>query len=200
MYEQVVFISDNHKHPVVRQFMANLKHWLEENYQSDQGGRRDTVAKRPSVRAGAYLQPEVKIARVTTPDTQREQEQEEVVLAEVEDEEHEVYTSPFTPKPKETEPKNAPRSEPVEASTDFQRYQLEDGYIDLERVQETWLDWVNDLRADRGLPTYSLISNLNKTASSRASTMRRKESADHKRFSWSSYYDYIQIENWFADA
>lgn len=30
--------------------------------------------------------------------------------------------------------------------------------------------------------------------------MRKKESADHKRFSWSSYYDYIQIENWFADA
>lgn len=121
-----------------------------------------------------------------------------MVLAEIEDEEHEVYVSPFTPQPKE-EPEEETVAEPLEASEDFQRYQLDNGYIDLERVQNTWLGRVNTLRKDRGLPKYSLAAQLTKTASVRSSTMRKKQSADHKRFAWSSYYDYTQIEHWFDE-
>lgn len=175
--------------------MSQLAVWFETNYQANKKGRSEVPRK--SVRGGAYLQPEVQVTTVTKPTIKQKDDQEEVILAEIHDQEKEVYASPFTPQPKE---KDTDDLEAKDATIDFQRYQLDGGYIDLERVQEVWLDWVNDLRTDRGLKKYSLATKLNKTAATRASTMRKKESADHKRFSYSSYYDYAQIENWFADA
>ncbi|USN54494.1 MAG: hypothetical protein H6765_08250 [Candidatus Peribacteria bacterium] len=80
-----------------------------------------------------------------------------------------------------------------------QYYQLDNGRIDIRAVQLKWLEWVNNEREARGLEPYVINPVLQKTATQRSQTMKDKQSADHKRFSTSSYYDYPQVTNWFAD-
>lgn len=93
--------------------------------------------------------------------------------------------------------KTAEQSVPAGVTTD--RYQLEEGYIDLGVLQATWLERVNELRKKRWRATYSLHPQLHKTAADRSETMKRKGVADHKRFAKSPYYAYGEIEERFSD-
>lgn len=79
------------------------------------------------------------------------------------------------------------------------RYQLNDGFIDVWALQETRLWWVNELRVSRGRKTLMLNVLLDKTAADRSETMKKKWVADHKRFANSAYYAYGEIEQWFTD-
>lgn len=87
-----------------------------------------------------------------------------------------------------------PKSKPSDA-----RYQLSNGYIDVAVLQSTRLGRVNELRESRGRHALVLHPLLHKTAADRSETMRHKWIADHKRFAWSAYYSYGELEARFAD-
>lgn len=73
------------------------------------------------------------------------------------------------------------------------RYLLDNWYIDIETVQLAWQSWVNDLRVDRNLKAISFDDRLHRTWAERAETIRNKQSADHRRFSNSAYYNYWEL-------
>lgn len=90
----------------------------------------------------------------------------------------------------------APQKKPVDSVPSL--YVLENGHIDIAKVQNTWLERVNELRTSRNLSPYSIEPLLHKTASDRSNTMKEKGKADHKRFDSSGYYEYGQLEQRFA--
>lgn len=78
-------------------------------------------------------------------------------------------------------------------------YTLSNWSIDITKVQEARQWRVNDLRSSRGLYDTSFEPILHKTAADWAVTIRNKKEADHRRFSNSTYYDYGQLVERFAD-
>jgi uncharacterized protein YkwD len=88
---------------------------------------------------------------------------------------------------------------PVLPVVTHDRYQLDVWFIDIAMLQETRLQWVNELRVSRGRQQLSLHPLLHKTAADRSETMHHKGIADHRRFAHSAYYSYGELENRFAD-
>lgn len=72
--------------------------------------------------------------------------------------------------------------------------------IDLDRVQETWIDWTNDARAANGLPTYTSNTQLDRTAYIWSAFGRDRGYMSHTRPGTTAYYDYYAIQDWFEDS
>lgn len=110
--------------------------------------------------------------------------------------------TPDTDKQDIAEPELIPvpsSTSPVLPVVTHDRYQLDAWFIDIAILQETRLQWVNELRVSRGRHQLSLHPLLHKTAADRSETMRHKGIADHRRFAHSAYYSYGELENRFAD-
>ncbi len=75
----------------------------------------------------------------------------------------------------------------------------EDKNVNMAKVRQAWLSWVNELRVRKGLQPLKLNNQLNRTANAWAITQRDWNQMTHKRTKQSSYYDYKIIENWFRD-
>ena len=74
------------------------------------------------------------------------------------------------------------------------------GNFDEDLIEQTWIDRVNnEIRIPRWLKPISWEYRLRETARDRSLSLRAKGVADHKRFSYSGYYDYQVITDWFAD-
>lgn len=71
--------------------------------------------------------------------------------------------------------------------------------VSLDIIEQTWLDRVNELRTSRGLHEYVRSEKLSETAKDRSESLAAKGVADHRRYANSSYYDYRQITDRFAD-
>lgn len=71
--------------------------------------------------------------------------------------------------------------------------------IDLATVQQTWLDWSNNIRTELGLNLLSINPYLNQTATEWSNYSLTRGYIDHKRIGQTNYYDYGIIENWFND-
>ncbi|MDP3975317.1 MAG: S-layer homology domain-containing protein [bacterium] len=71
--------------------------------------------------------------------------------------------------------------------------------IDLSRVRQTWLDWLNGARADQSLAPYSYDDRLHQTALTWSQLSAEKGEMSHQRNPGDSYYDYSKIEQWFKD-
>ena len=71
--------------------------------------------------------------------------------------------------------------------------------INYGRVEQTWLDWNNDLRKDLGLSGYTIDTRLSTTALAWSQQAQSQKSITHKRSKKDWYYNYKGIERWFAN-
>jgi hypothetical protein len=71
--------------------------------------------------------------------------------------------------------------------------------LDMIRIRETVLSWYNAVRTPAGLPTCTANRQLDRTASAWSRAMLAAGKATHQRTPTSSYYDYGEITNWFAE-
>lgn len=71
--------------------------------------------------------------------------------------------------------------------------------VDMDRVRETWLGWLNDARASQGLPAYTYNHHLHRTAATWSNFSADRLEMSHKRIGQTEYYDYPMITQWFAD-
>ena len=81
-------------------------------------------------------------------------------------------------------------------------YYMEKTYppnIDEKRVEETWLQWYNDVRTNLGLSPYIYNIHLKRSAIVWSSIAKQRGSISHKRDGQTAYYDYKLIEQWFAN-
>lgn len=69
--------------------------------------------------------------------------------------------------------------------------------VDLQRVKETWLGWVNEARTQAGVEPLTLSKYLSATAGNWSTFASERGSIDHKRYAGAPYYDYNGISNWF---
>jgi uncharacterized protein YkwD len=69
--------------------------------------------------------------------------------------------------------------------------------VDMNQVRSTWLTWLNDVRTDLGLNTFTYSQELNYTATKWSEIAKSRGYIDHKRVGQSSYYDYSMITDWF---
>ncbi len=72
-------------------------------------------------------------------------------------------------------------------------------HVDMNEVSSTWLQWINDARAENNLSFYSLDRQLERTALIWSKLSKERGVISHKREENSSYYDYKRIEQWFED-
>ncbi len=70
--------------------------------------------------------------------------------------------------------------------------------INVQRVQQTWLTWINRVRHREGLADYKLNPFLNASATNWSAYSVKRGTIDHKRYAGSPYYDYGAIEKWFG--
>lgn len=70
--------------------------------------------------------------------------------------------------------------------------------VDMQEVQRVWLGWINDARAQEGLPPYALSRQLERTAWTWSAQARDQGSLTHKRIPQAAYYDYKMIGDWFS--
>lgn len=70
--------------------------------------------------------------------------------------------------------------------------------VDMQEVQRVWLGWVNDARAQEGLPPYRMDRQLIRTAWLWSDRARSLGTINHKRDGQSAYYDYKMVGNWFS--
>lgn len=66
------------------------------------------------------------------------------------------------------------------------------------RVEQTWLDWNNELRETLNLPDYTIDTRLSETAQMWSQNALTNQTIDHKRSPSDGYYNYAGIEKWFA--
>ncbi len=78
-------------------------------------------------------------------------------------------------------------------------YTVEKWSIDVWQLHRAWQWWVNELRAKRNLETLRLQSLLYPTAAERSQHMKQQWVANHKRTPTSSYYNYREITERFAE-
>lgn len=71
--------------------------------------------------------------------------------------------------------------------------------VDMQKVQDTWLGWNNDLRQSLNLPAYALDGTLNLTAANWSLYSVKRGTINHKRYEGSPYYDYKASEKWFEN-
>ncbi len=71
--------------------------------------------------------------------------------------------------------------------------------INVQRVQQTWLLWINRVRSKEGLPPYTLNPFLNASATNWSAYSVKRDTINHKRSASSPYYDYSAIEKWFQN-
>lgn len=71
--------------------------------------------------------------------------------------------------------------------------------IDVKRIEETWLSWMNATRETQGLPAYTYNDQLMRSATEWAVYGKSRGYMDHKRPGTSAYYDYYAIQDWFAN-
>lgn len=69
--------------------------------------------------------------------------------------------------------------------------------MDMEEVRRTWLQWLNDARAQEDLPAYYEDRELDRTAFLWSSQAAAKGAISHKRPGQTAYYDYARITDWF---
>lgn len=71
--------------------------------------------------------------------------------------------------------------------------------IDYEKVQQTRMQWVNQLRLSRGLPTLKYSSSLEYSADQWNKIMIWRDQWSHQRTIGDSFYNYKKIELWFKN-
>lgn len=71
--------------------------------------------------------------------------------------------------------------------------------VDLSKIEQQWLDWINDERESRGLYPYTLNPQLSRTAKIWSEISKDRGYIDHRRSEGDAYYDYNIITNWFRD-
>lgn len=71
--------------------------------------------------------------------------------------------------------------------------------IDTDSINKTWLTWLNNVRTELGLPTFTYNNNLNSTAKLWSDISLKRGYIDHRRDGQLAYYDYNLIQNWFKD-
>jgi uncharacterized protein YkwD len=71
--------------------------------------------------------------------------------------------------------------------------------VNMQEVRRTWLQWVNDLRKEYGLPAYAQSRQLQRTANVWSQAAVTKGTMTHKRAGQAAYYDYARMTDWFAD-
>lgn len=82
---------------------------------------------------------------------------------------------------------------------DYSNNYYENNKLDINKLKQSWLDWHNQARNNLWLSNYSYDTRLNSTAFEWSYNMNEKWSMDHKRYSYSWYYDYNDIEKWFNE-
>lgn len=70
--------------------------------------------------------------------------------------------------------------------------------VDLQKVHDTWIGWINDVRKKLGLPVYTVDPALNRTAFTWSDISAKKGVMSHQRIKDDGYYNYAHIEQWFA--
>lgn len=80
-----------------------------------------------------------------------------------------------------------------DSSSNQDWYEYWDARIDQTQVRAARQSWVNTLRSSRSLPSIRFDKRLETTAIDRSEAMKNKWTADHRRTSSSSYYDYWQL-------
>lgn len=71
--------------------------------------------------------------------------------------------------------------------------------LDMRTLQRAWVDRVNEVRERHSLPSYQYNLRLERTAQDWTQTMMQKRTADHRRTPQSTYYNYTELEAWFAE-
>jgi uncharacterized protein YkwD len=71
--------------------------------------------------------------------------------------------------------------------------------LDIQKVQDTWLQWINRVRTRQKLPALKLNPFLNASAMNWSLRAKGRGTIDHKRYDGSPYYDYKASEQWFRD-
>lgn len=69
--------------------------------------------------------------------------------------------------------------------------------VDLDRVKETWLSWINDVRASVGVRQLSYDRQLTRTAAAWSGQAALAGAISHKREGQTAYYDYNRMTDWF---
>ncbi len=69
---------------------------------------------------------------------------------------------------------------------------------DMDRIRAVWVGWMNEVRAEAGLPAYAESRQLDRTATLWAQTMRDKAEITHRRNPSDAYYDYAKLGTWFS--
>lgn len=70
--------------------------------------------------------------------------------------------------------------------------------VDMQELRRVWLGWINDARAQEGLPPYRMDRQLIRTAWLWSDRARSLGTINHKRDGQSAYYDYKMVGNWFS--
>ena len=71
--------------------------------------------------------------------------------------------------------------------------------INIDQLKTNWLNWHNTERNKLWLKNFSYDDRLISTANEWSQKQKEKWSMDHKRFNYSWFYDYNDIEKWFND-
>lgn len=71
--------------------------------------------------------------------------------------------------------------------------------IDIKKIRETWLSWLNKERTSLGKTAYSYQDILNKSSYEWSNISKARGYIDHKRNSWDTYYNYNKISSWLKD-
>lgn len=80
------------------------------------------------------------------------------------------------------------------ANNHYSQYRL-----NISKLKNHWLNWHNTERNKLGLKDYSSDLRLENTAYEWSQTCKEKWSVDHKRYLYSWYYNYKDIEKWFNE-
>lgn len=70
--------------------------------------------------------------------------------------------------------------------------------VDMQEVRRVWLGWINDARAQEGLPPYRMDKQLDRTAWTWSDRARSLGTINHKRDGQAAYYDYKRVGDWFS--
>ena len=71
--------------------------------------------------------------------------------------------------------------------------------VDAQWIRDAVLERHNQLREEKWLTPYTYHSELERTASHRASNLARIQKATHTRVVGDGYYNYAKIQQWFSD-
>lgn len=190
-YDQIEEERKKSDNPLVRMQLYRLSTWIKQEYAIDDDTRTATPIRKEQVFLTKDGKRMVRRWAAFSPAYAWIQGDTSVVSV------SEKVSVPIAQKQKEH---TSASSAPLAISPSPQRYNLAHGRINISVLRETWIHWVNTFRKKEGVKgEITHAPALDKTAIEWCYKMREDGTWSHKRTLSSSYYDYKEIEQRFAD-